>query len=67
MPRSMRSIKKGTFMPDEKDVNYHIPGEQGKCCSDCNEFAVHSDDAQKGDCHGHEVVANGTCNYFSAK
>ena len=54
-------------MADEKDVHYKIPGEPGKCCSDCSEYAAHSDDAQKGDCHGHEVVANGHCDYFNLK
>jgi len=54
-------------MPDAKDVNYHIPGEEGKCCSDCSEYKAHTDDAAKGDCHGHEVVGNGSCNYFNPK
>jgi hypothetical protein len=54
-------------MPEENDVNYKIPGETGKCCSDCSEFKAHADDANKGECHGHEVVANGSCDYFNAK
>lgn len=54
-------------MPDEKDVNYKVPGEPGKCCADCGEFKIHSEDISKGDCHGHEVMANGECNYFHAK
>lgn len=54
-------------MPEENDVHYKIPGENGKCCSDCSEFKVDVNNATKGDCHGHEVAANGTCDYFNAK
>jgi len=54
-------------MPDEKDVGYKVPGESGKCCKDCKMFQSHAEDAQNGNCDGHEVVANGTCNFFQAK
>jgi len=54
-------------MPDASDVQYNPQGEEGKQCKDCTEFTAHSDDAMKGDCHGHDVVAGGSCNFFSAK
>lgn len=51
-------------MPE--DVKYDVNGQPGKQCKDCSEFTAHADDAAKGDCHGHEVVATGTCNFFHA-
>lgn len=54
-------------MANEQDVNYVIEGELGKQCKDCGEFMVHEDNAEMGDCHGHEVAAGGSCNLFHAK
>lgn len=54
-------------MPNENDVNYKIPGEKGRCCTDCSEYKPNSNDSSRGDCHGHEVVGKGSCNYFHNK
>ncbi|MFA4880782.1 MAG: hypothetical protein WC650_04145 [Candidatus Doudnabacteria bacterium] len=49
------------------DVQYTPNGPEGQCCVDCANFQVNAEDAGKGMCFGHEVDANGNCNFFKKK
>ncbi len=47
------------------DVKYVLKGEPGKTCADCKHFTDKGEG--KGDCYGHEVIAQGSCNLFEKK
>jgi len=47
------------------DVRYVEKGEPGRTCADCKQYQDKGDG--KGECFGHEVSAQGSCNYFEAK
>jgi len=47
------------------DVKYVVKGPAGKTCQDCDYFKAKTNGM--GDCYGHEVLAAGSCNMFSAK
>ncbi len=48
------------------DVQYTPQGEAGKQCKDCRFFNA-TGDGSAGTCFGHDVVAQGSCNKFTAK
>jgi len=47
------------------EVRYVEKGETGKICADCKNFQDKGNG--KGDCYGHEVLAEGSCNLFEKK
>lgn len=47
------------------EVKYVVDGKKGQQCSDCKNFK--NKGQGKGDCYGHEVLAGGSCNLFTAK
>ena len=47
------------------DVKYTVKGEKGKTCADCKFYE--STGGSTGKCFGHEVLAAGSCNMFTAK
>jgi len=49
------------------EVKYTPQGEPGKTCVDCKFYKPKPDNPGKGDCFGHEVVAQGSCNMFQPK
>jgi len=52
---------KGDYM----EVKYVEKGKKGKTCADCKHFEDQDDGM--GKCFGHEVMAEGSCNYFEPK
>ena len=47
------------------DVKYVEKGEPGKTCAECKQYQDEGNG--KGKCSGHEVAAEGNCNYFDPK
>ena len=45
------------------DVNYIVKGEPGKTCADCKLYEDKGNGT--GDCYGHEVLSEGSCNLFN--
>ena len=41
-------------------------GEPGRTCADCKHFEAEQG-SEIGKCFGHEVKAEGSCNFFEAK
>jgi len=53
-------------MPDE--VNYQaVSPDPSRACRNCKHFEASAEDATIGGCFGHEVSAEGTCNFFEAE
>ena len=48
-----------------QEVNYTDNGESGKQCRDCVNYV--STGETGGNCLGHNVSANGSCDFFKAK
>ena len=49
------------------DIKYVPKGEEGKTCADCKHFESEADKQDIGKCFGHEVSAEGGCNFFEPK
>lgn len=50
-----------------QDVNYQQPApDPEKSCGNCKNFKPEPEGGQ-GDCFGHKVSTNGTCNFFEVK
>ena len=49
------------------EVKYTPQGEPGKTCADCKFYTPKPDNPGIGDCFGHEVLAQGSCNQFQPK
>lgn len=47
------------------EIKYTPEGEEGKQCKDCEHFKP--TEGNKGNCFGHEVAAEGGCNFFKNK
>ncbi len=49
------------------EIKYVTNGEEGKRCGDCKHFKEDVNMEGVGKCFGHEVVPEGSCNFFEAK
>jgi len=49
------------------EVKYVPKGEEGKTCADCKHFERDIDMQGMGKCFGHEVMAEGSCNFFEPR
>ena len=49
------------------EVNYVEKGEKGKTCADCKNFEPEDPSSEIGKCFGHEVKAEGSCNFFEPR
>ena len=54
-----------TDIKTSQEVNYTANGELGKQCKDCVNYVP--TDETCGNCMGHNVSANGSCDFFKAK
>ena len=52
---------------EKVEVKYTPQGEAGKTCADCKFYTPKPDNPGKGDCFGHEVEAQGSCNQFQPR
>ncbi|MBM4402662.1 MAG: hypothetical protein FJ044_05455 [Candidatus Cloacimonetes bacterium] len=52
----------------DREPNYQPQSaDPTKSCKDCKNFAPKEGDDAKGDCFGHEVSVEGTCDFFDSK
>lgn len=49
------------------DVQYVTKGEENKTCADCKNFEKANNEGTTGLCFGYEVLAGGSCSYFTPK
>jgi hypothetical protein len=49
------------------EVKYVPKGEKGKSCADCKNFQDEKKGLGIGSCFGHQVQAEGSCNFFEPK
>jgi len=54
-------------MGEQMEVKYVPQGKPGKTCADCRFFTPNDSNPGIGTCHGHEVMAAGSCNFFQPK
>ena len=51
----------------DPDLKYVEKGEKGRTCAECKHFEEVSRNSGIGKCFGHDVKAEGSCNYFESK